>query len=234
MQAEILLVEDDPAVAMGVIHTLAREGWRTHHVATVADARRALARTRIDLAILDIGLPDGSGLELCREIRQETAMPVLFLSARDDELDKVLGLELGGDDYLTKPFSVRELASRVRALLRRAYGGNGPAAQQRVLKRHDLTLDLERRRAWRGANEIALTPIEFSLLWTMAQRPGMVFTREMLLDQVWPAQQWAGDEQVVNVHIRRLREKLEPDPAEPRYIVTVRGAGYRFAEEGEA
>lgn len=232
MQAEILLVEDDPAVAMGVFHTLSREGWHTHHAATLADARRTLTQTRIDLAILDIGLPDGSGLELCREIRQETGLPILFLSARDDELDKVLGLELGADDYLTKPFSVRELASRVRALLRRAYGGSGPAPQQ-VLKRHDLTLDLKRRRVWRGATEIGLTPTEFSLLWTMAQRPGMVFTRELLLDQVWPAQQWAGDDQVVNVHIRRLREKLEPDPGVPRYILTIRGAGYRFAEEGE-
>lgn len=230
MDASILIVEDDAAVAMGITHALKREGWRVHHAPTLRQARQIIAATRTDLVILDIGLPDGSGLELCRELRQESDLPVLFLSARDDELDKVLGLELGGDDYLTKPFSVRELTSRVRALLRRSYSGSRQNARQ-VLKRLDLTIDLDRQRVWRGEGEIALTPLEFNLLRLLARRPGMVFTRQMLLDQVWSAENWTGDDQVVTVHIRRLREKLEPDPAHPRYIETVRGSGYRFCEE---
>lgn len=230
MQHTILLVEDEEPVAKGVRYALEAEGWR---VSWAPDARVALDRvaaTPPDLAILDVRLPGMSGFELCRELRRSYTFPVLFLTARDEELDRVLGLELGADDYLTKPFAVRELVARVRALLRRAYGEYAAATPATALTRGDLAIDIERRRVTRAGRVVDLTTTEFDLLRELARQPGRVYSREALLRAVRVDGGWLGDETTVTVHIRHLREKLEERPDEPRYILTVRGVGYAFAE----
>jgi DNA-binding response OmpR family regulator len=171
-----------------------------------------------------------SGFDLCREIRRAHTFPVLFLTARDEELDRVLGLELGADDYLTKPFAVRELVARVRALLRRAYGEYAAAGPPSTIVRGDLTIDVERRRVSKAGRVIEVTATEFEILRELARQPGRVFSREALLRAVRTDHDWLGDETTVTVHIRHLREKLEDRADEPRYILTVRGVGYAFAE----
>jgi DNA-binding response OmpR family regulator len=229
-QHSILLVEDEEPVARGVRYALEAEGWR---VTWAPDARAALERvaaTPPDLAVLDVRLPDMSGFELCREIRRSHTFPVLFLTARDEEVDRVLGLELGADDYLTKPFAVRELVARVRALLRRAYGDYAPSGLASTIARGDLVVDVERRRVTRAGRPVELTATEFEILRELARHPGRVFSREVLLRAVRNDAGWLGDETTITVHIRHLREKLEERPDEPRYILTVRGAGYTFAE----
>jgi len=226
----ILLVEDEEPVARGVRFALEAEGWR---VAWAADARTALERIASappDLALLDVRLPDMNGFDLCREIRRTHTFPVLFLTARDEELDRVLGLELGADDYLTKPFAVRELIARVRALLRRAYGEYASAPPPNTIVRGELSIDVERRRVTRAGQAVDLTATEFDILRVLARHPGRVYSREALLRAVREDTAWLGDETTVTVHVRHLREKLEERPDEPRYILTVRGAGYTFAE----
>jgi len=232
MQHSILLVEDEEPVAKGVRYALEAEGWR---VAWASNADRALQRiagSAPDLAILDMRLPGMSGLELCREIRRSHTFPVLFLTARDEEMDRVLGLELGADDYMTKPFAVRELVARVRALLRRAYGAYAPAVAPVVVVRGDLAIDAERRRVSKAGHPVDLTATEFHILRELARSPGRVFSREALLRAARvDGGEWLGDETTVTVHIRHLREKLEDQPDAPHYILTVRGAGYTFSEE---
>ena len=159
-------------------------------------------------------------------------MPVLVLTARDDEVDKVIGLELGADDYLTKPFGLRELMSRIRALLRRAYGDLSDAAGGRVIRSKDLLIDLERRRVQRGNQKVALTATEFEILRHLAARPGRVFSRRELLELIRDYEALDQDEKTINVHVSHLREKLEDDPSDPQFILTIRGAGYAFAERG--
>ena len=228
-QHRILLVEDEEPVARGVRYALEAEGWR---VAWAPDARAALERVATappDLAVLDVRLPGMSGFELCREIRRSHTFPVLFLTARDEEVDRVLGLELGADDYLTKPFAVRELVARVRALLRRAYGDYAPSGLAATIVRGDLIVDVERRRVTRAGRPVELTATEFEILRELARHPGRVFSREALLRAVRNDIDWLGDETTITVHIRHLREKLEARPDEPRYILPVRGAGYTFA-----
>jgi len=184
-----------------------------------------------DLVILDVRLPGIDGFETLRRLRAAgSKAPVLMLTARADEVDKVIGLELGADDYLTKPYGLRELMSRVRALLRRAYGDLADATGGRQIRHRDLVIDLERRRVLRGERRIALTATEFELLRHLAQRPGRVFTRRELLELVRDYEALDQDEKTINVHVSHLREKLEDDPAAPVFIVTVRGAGYAFAE----
>jgi DNA-binding response OmpR family regulator len=171
-----------------------------------------------------------SGFDLCRELRRTRTLPILMLTARAEEIDKVLGLELGADDYMTKPFNVRELVSRVRALLRRAYGTLATAdGRQHQLHAGNLRIDLERRRVYKGDRRIDLTATEFELLAYLARYPGIVFTRDQLLRQVWDYDNFVGDEKTVNVHVRHLREKIEDQPEDPSYIITVRGVGYKFA-----
>jgi DNA-binding response OmpR family regulator len=167
---------------------------------------------------------------VCRELRRNRTLPILMLTARVEEIDKVLGLELGADDYMTKPFSVRELVSRVRALLRRAYGTlAAPDGRQSQLHAGTLHIDLERRRVYRGDKRVELTTTEFELLAYLARHPGIVFTRDQLLRQVWDYDNFVGDEKTVNVHVRHLREKIEEQPDDPVHILTVRGVGYKFA-----
>jgi DNA-binding response OmpR family regulator len=230
MAEHILVVEDEAAVARGLQYALLQEGWSVAVARSGEDALTMAQDRAPDLAILDVRLPGMSGFDLCRELRRTRTIPILMLTARVEEIDKVLGLELGADDYMTKPFSVRELVSRVRALLRRAYGTLATAeGRQHQLHAGNLRIDLERRRVFKGDRRIDLTATEFELLTYLARYPGIVFTRDQLLRQVWDYDNFVGDEKTVNVHIRHLREKIEDQPEDPSHIITVRGVGYKFA-----
>jgi DNA-binding response OmpR family regulator len=231
MAANIMIVEDEPAVARGVQVALEREGYTVTIAPTGEDALSRFTEVAPELVLLDVRLPGMDGFEVCRQLRRETRAPILFLTARADEVDKVVGLEIGADDYLVKPFSIRELVSRVKALLRRAYGELADTQTGRVLRRSDLVIDLERRRVTRDGERINLTTTEFDLLRHLAARPGRVYTRGQLLELVRDYDALEQDERTINVHISHIREKIEPDPAQPRYIVTVRGVGYAFAED---
>ena len=230
MAEHILVVEDESAVARGLQYALLQEGWSVAVARSGEDALVMVQDRAPDLAILDVRLPGMSGFDLCRELRRTRTLPILMLTARAEEIDKVLGLELGADDYMTKPFNVRELVSRVRALLRRAYGTLATAdGRQHQLHAGNLRIDLERRRVYKGDRRIDLTATEFELLAYLARYPGIVFTRDQLLRQVWDYDNFVGDEKTVNVHVRHLREKIEDQPEDPSYIITVRGVGYKFA-----
>jgi two-component system, OmpR family, response regulator VicR len=232
MPATIMIVEDEPAVARGVQVALEHEGYAVNVQTTGEDALAALVPTAPDLVVLDVRLPGIDGFEVLRQLRRESRAPVLFLTARSDEVDKVVGLEMGADDYLVKPFSVRELVSRIRALLRRAYGELADTQTGRTLRRGDLVIDLERRRVTRGDEKISLTTTEFDLLRHLAARPGRVYTRSQLLELVRDYDDaLEQDERTINVHVSHIRDKIEPDPTQPRYIRTVRGVGYAFAED---
>ena len=231
MAGTIMIVEDEPAVARGVQVALEREGYATAIVGTGEEAVKRFADIAPDLVLLDVRLPGIDGFEVCRQLRRETRAPVLFLTARADEVDKVVGLEIGADDYLVKPFSVRELVSRIKALLRRAYGELADTQTGRTLRRGDLVIDLERRRVTRGEERISLTTTEFDLLRHMATKPGRVYTRTQLLELVRDYEALEADERTINVHISHIRDKIEPDPAQPRFIKTVRGVGYAFSED---
>jgi DNA-binding response OmpR family regulator len=223
----ILVVDDEPKIVHLARDYLEHAGFR---VASASDGRAALEavqRERPDLVVLDLGLPGLDGLDVTRVIRRESALPIVMLTARDDELDKVLGLELGADDYLTKPFSPRELVARIRAVLRRT---EAPATAGELVRAGDLTLDLPRMRADLAGDPIELTPTEFQLLATLAARPGRIFTRSQLLDAIHGVA-FESYERAIDTHVKNLRRKLEPDPRRPRYIQTVYGVGYRFAEE---
>jgi DNA-binding response OmpR family regulator len=225
----ILIVEDERAVARGLEYGFEREGYA---VLLAETGRRALELARKDdphLILLDIRLPDISGFDVCRQLRAEgRRMPILMLTARDEEVDKVLGLELGADDYVVKPYSLRELFSRVRALLRRAYGdlALGPAAGQVVFG--EIELDRERLQVKRAGRKVDVTPTEFRLLSYLVEHAGRPISREALIDAVWGYDSSIGSGRTVDVHIRHLRKKLEDDPAAPRWLVTVRGIGYKF------
>ncbi|WP_456047877.1 response regulator transcription factor [Actinomadura harenae] len=222
----VLVVDDDPTVAEVVARYLLRDG---HDVECVADGRQALRRAREnppDLVVLDLMLPGMDGLEVCRRLRETTAVPVVMLTALGAEADRLVGLSMGADDYVTKPFSPRELALRVRSVLRRARGAVVPTAHGRPLRDGDLELDPHAHSATLAGAPLTLTAREFDLLAFLLRHPGRAFTREELLDRVWG---WSfGDSATVTVHVRRLREKLEPDPAAPRRLVTVWGVGYRY------
>jgi DNA-binding response OmpR family regulator len=231
MAGTIMIVEDEPAVARGVQVALENEGYSTAIVPTGEEAVARFADIAPDLILLDVRLPGIDGFEVCRRLRRETRAPVLFLTARADEVDKVVGLEIGADDYLVKPFSVRELVSRIKALLRRAYGELADTQTGRTLRRGDLVIDMERRRVTRDGERISLTTTEFDLLRHLASRPGRVYTRSQLLELVRDYEALEADERTINVHISHIRDKIEPDPAQPRYIKTVRGVGYAFSED---
>jgi len=229
--ATIMIVEDEPAVARGVQVALEREGYGVNVIMTGEEAVSRFADLAPDLVLLDIRLPGIDGFEVCRQLRRQTRAPILFLTARTDEVDKVVGLEIGADDYLVKPFSVRELTSRVKALLRRAYGELADVQASDTLRRGDLVIDLERRRVTRAGERISLTTTEFDLLRHLASRPGRVYTRGELLELIRDYDALDQDEKTINVHISHIRDKVEPDPAQPRYIRTIRGVGYAFAED---
>ena len=226
---KVLVVEDEQAIAEAVRARLASEGYE---VTVASDGRRAInavSLDRPDLVVLDLMLPGMDGLEVCREIQKIQWIPVLMLTARTEEADKVAGLAVGADDYLTKPFSMRELMARVRAILRRIERIQQSSAAESV-NRFDLTVDAARRRVLRADEEIPLTPLEFEILLTLARSPGVVFSREQLMERVWGYRDYAGG-RVVDSHVARIRRKLGDEAAEPRYIRTVHGVGYAFKED---
>jgi two-component system, OmpR family, response regulator ResD len=220
----ILVVDDEPVVRDVVVRYLQRDGFATLEAENGNDARTLIANGAPSLVVLDVMLPGVDGLELCRWIRERSELPVILLTARVDETDRIVGLELGADDYVTKPFSPRELTARVRAVLRRTDREPTPAATIEV---GDLALDGGARRVTRAGQTLALTLKEFDLLWFLASHPRHVFSREALMERVW-GYQAAYDTGTVTVHVRRLREKIEPDPTNPHHLQTVWGVGYRF------
>jgi len=231
VSATILIVEDEFAVARGVQYALQQEGYQVTVARSGEEGLEFATQQAPDLVLLDVRLPGMDGFEMLRRLRATgSKAPVLMLTARDEEVDKVIGLELGADDYLTKPFGLRELMSRIKALLRRAYGDLADAAGGRLIRHGDLVIDLERRRVQRGQQRISLTATEFEILRYLASKPGRVFSRRELLELVRDYEALDQDEKTINVHISHLREKLEDDPGDPVFILTIRGAGYAFAE----
>jgi DNA-binding response OmpR family regulator len=229
--ATILIVEDEAPVARGIQFALQQEGYDVHIARSGAEGLEYATTEAPDLVVLDVRLPELDGFEVLRRLRATgSKAPVLMLTARDDEFDKVVGLELGADDYLTKPFSLRELMSRIKALLRRAYGDLSDAVGGRVIRHRDLVIDLERRRVKRGQRRVMLTATEFEILRHLAARPGRVFSRRELLELLRDYEALDQDEKTINVHVSHLREKIEDDPSQPAFVLTVRGAGYAFAE----
>ena len=205
---------------------------RRHDLGSSLTGDQALARfseERVDLVVLDLMLPKLDGLEVCKRLRASSSVPIIMLTARDDELDKVLGLELGADDYITKPFSIREFRSRVRALLRRAAIPGAARDEDEAIERDGLHIDLGRRDVAVAGRPVQLTYVEFELLRTMAASPGRVFTRAQLLDAV-RGTEVESFERAIDAHVKNIRRKMEPDPRRPRYILTVYGVGYKFAE----
>jgi DNA-binding response OmpR family regulator len=225
----ILVVEDEEAIAEAVRARLASEGYEVRVAHDGPQALKAVDDERPDLVVLDLMLPGMDGLEVCREIQRESWIPVLMLTARTDEADKVAGLAVGADDYMTKPFSLRELAARVRAILRRMERIRRMSDGEPIL-RFDLNVDTARRRVTKEGAEVVLTPLEFEILATLARQPGVVLSREDLMDRVWGYRDYAGG-RVVDSHVARIRRKLGDDAAEPSYIRTVHGVGYAFREE---
>lgn len=227
----ILVVDDDPNVCELVALYLAQEGFR---VECIHDGAEALARARShppDLIILDLMLPSLDGLEVCRELRKEHQTPIIMLTARGDDVDRILGLEMGADDYVPKPFNPRELTARVKAVLRRTRASEGQQAQEReTLRFPGLVIDQTGRVVHVGGREVQLTPKEFDLLWHLASHEERTFTRSQLLEYVWGFE-YFGDDRTVDVHIKRLRRKIEPDGHPYRYIQTVWGVGYKFKVE---
>jgi DNA-binding response OmpR family regulator len=227
--ATILLVDDEESVQKLLTYPLERDGYR---VVQARDGDEALSRfdaEDVDLVVLDVMIPKVDGLEVCKRLRARSAVPIVMLTARDDELDKVLGLELGADDYITKPFSIREFRSRVRALLRRASAPRYEPREDAVIEIDGLRVDPARRSVEVDGKPVQLTYVEFELLRTLAARPGRVFSRQALLAALWGGSEYR-EPRTIDVHVRHLREKLEPDPGEPHYILTVRGVGYRFRD----
>ena len=232
MLKKILIVEDEHDVIKLLKYNLEKEGFKVNYTTDGSLVMAEIRRDEPDLVVLDLMLPGLDGLEICRQIRRNekyASLPLLMLTARGEEADRVVGLEMGADDYVTKPFSMRELVARVRALLRRQ---EGPAAQRATLQRGTLTIDPSAHSVTIAGRRIELSALEFKLLHYLGSHPGMVFSRDQLLDRVW------GDDRTVtprsvDVYVRRVREKIEPQPQTPTYIQTVHGVGYRFATELE-
>jgi DNA-binding response OmpR family regulator len=230
--ARILLVDDEQSIQTLLSYPLRKEGY---HVTSALDGNEALQRFdegRFDLVVLDLMLPRRDGVEVCRELRSRSQVPIIMLTAKGSESDKVAGLEVGADDYITKPFSMREFRSRVKAALRRSRMAAGTGTERDEsgpIVHGELTIDFDRRLVTLVAEEIKVTYVEFEILGALARSPGRVLTRETLLEHVWGDSEYR-DPRTVDVHIRHLREKIERDPKEPEFLFTVRGVGYRFVE----
>jgi two-component system alkaline phosphatase synthesis response regulator PhoP len=223
----ILVVDDEPAIVKSVKAYLQAEGFSVHTASDGASALKAAHAFQPDLIVLDIMLPQIDGLEVLRQLRQASNVYVLLLTAKSEDTDKVVGLGLGADDYLTKPFSPRELVARIKAILRR---GRDDSARDAPLIFRRVRIELATRRVWKGDTLVELTPIEYELLHALARHRGRMLTREQLIEQVW-GHDFYGDTRVVDVHIGRIRKKIEDDPANPTLVVTVRGAGYHWEDE---
>jgi len=227
----ILLVEDEESITTPLAEALEREGFRAEVAHTAAESLELAGRVGPDLVLLDLMLPDGSGLDVCRQLRASSRVPIIMLTARGDEADRVVGLELGADDYVVKPFSAREVVARIRAVLRRAAGSRAQAGDG-VVEVGEVRLDPARRSATRSGEPLELSRKEFDLLALLMREAGSVVTRERLLDEVWDVN-WFGSTKTLDVHVSALRKKLGDDPNEPRYIHTARGVGFRFAGTDE-
>jgi DNA-binding response OmpR family regulator len=222
---KILIVEDEAGLRQGLEINLRHENYETVTAGDGEEAIRLFHAESPDLILLDLMLPKKNGLDVCRELRESSSVPIIMLTAKADESDKIYGLELGADDYITKPFSPLELRSRIRALLRRT---GGP--KQRVIEAGDLQIDSAKRTVTRNGDPIRLTKVEFEILFCLADSPGQVFRREELLEHLWDSSAYR-DLRTIDVHIRHLREKIETDPREPEFLLTDRGVGYHFREE---
>ncbi len=236
--SRILLVNDERAILTLLSYPLRKDGYEVVQAADGSEALGRFAEGHFDLVVLDVMMPKLDGLEVCRRLRAQSAVPIIMLTAKSEEIDKVLGLELGADDYITKPFSMREFRSRVKAALRRAEmvtppGGAGtPGAQteEQPLQAGALTIDFAKRSVRMRGQHVRTTFVEFEILGALALSPGRVFTRDVLLARIWGDSAYR-DPRTIDVHIRHLREKLERDPKEPEYLFTVRGVGYRFRDD---
>lgn len=228
MNEKVLLVEDEKTLAKGLKFNLEKEGFTVEVAYDGEEALQSIAKEMPDLIILDLMLPKVDGYEVCRRLRRTSDVPIIMLTARNEDIDKILGLELGADDYMTKPFNTRELLARIKAILRRA--GQAEPGNRKTIRMGALQVDLIRHRVTVEDREIPLTAREYALLSFLASNPGRVYSREQLLEEVW-GYEFCGDARTVDVHIRHLREKLEKHPAEPHYILTVWGTGYKFREE---
>ncbi|HJE84239.1 MAG TPA: response regulator transcription factor [Corynebacterium amycolatum] len=224
MSSKILVVDDDPAIAEMLTMVMEREGFDTVVVDDGLEAVKAAERENPDLILLDLMLPGMSGVDVCRTVRETSAVPIIMLTAKTDTVDVVLGLETGADDYVTKPFKPKELVARVRARLRRQED-----SPSETLEVGDLTIDVPGHAVFRDGKEISLTPLEFDLLHALASRPKQVFSRDELLEKVW-GYQHTSDTRLVNVHVQRLRSKIELDPENPQIVLTVRGVGYKTGD----
>jgi two-component system, OmpR family, response regulator len=225
----ILLVDDEDSIQKLLAYPLERDGFRVIPARDGDEALRRFAEEDVDLVVLDIMLPRLDGLEVCKRLRAESTVPIIMLTARDDELDKVLGLELGADDYITKPFSIREFRSRVRALLRRAATPHVRDDAEETIDAGDVVIDVPRRTVTAYGRPVQLTFVEFELLRLLAASPGRVFSRRQLLERLRGGADYR-EPRTIDVHVRHLREKIERDPREPELILTVRGVGYRFRD----
>jgi two-component system response regulator RegX3 len=224
----ILLVEDEESLAESIRYTFEREGYGVVHASNGRTAIERFNDESFDLVVLDLMLPQVSGLDVCRMIRQRSTVPIIMVTAKDSEADKVTGLELGADDYVTKPFSVRELVSRVRALLRRTRMQTAPAADE-VLTGGPIEIDVARHEVRVRGEVVAFPPKEFELLETFLRRKGRLLTRDFLIEEVW-GHDYFGDTKTLDVHVKRLRRKVEDDPHQPAFLLTVRGLGYKFVD----
>jgi len=221
----VLIVEDEASVADPLAFLLRKEGFRTAQVATGPEALTEFDRNGADIVLLDVMLPGMSGTEVCRQLRQRSSVPVIMVTARDSEIDKVVGLEIGADDYVTKPYSARELTARIRAVLRRR--AEPDDLDEAVLEAGPVRMDVDRHVVSVGDTEVALPLKEFDLLEYLLRNAGRVLTRGQLIDRVWGSD-YVGDTKTLDVHVKRLRSKIEPDPAAPRFLLTVRGLGYKL------
>jgi DNA-binding response OmpR family regulator len=228
--ARILLVDDEQSIQTLLSYPLRKDGYEVIPAHDGQEALERFAEQRFDLVVLDLMLPKMDGIEVCRRMRSRSRVPIIMLTAKGDEIDKVVGLEMGADDYITKPFSMSEFRSRVRAALRRSRMPGATAADEQPISSGSLRIDFERRIVTLRGEEVRLTYVEFEVLAALSRAPGRVLSREALLEHVWGDSEYR-DPRTIDVHIRHLREKLERDPKGPEYLFTVRGVGYRFREE---
>ena len=231
MSGKILLVEDEHSIAEPVIYNLKQEGFSVTHVDEGPIALEIFSEESFDLIILDLMLPEISGLDICRSIRKESDVPIIMVTAKDSEADRVAGLELGADDYVTKPFSVRELMSRVRAVLRRTTTTTKTNKNDKSIKSGNIEINLSKYEAKVDDKNIDLTPREFELLYAFCENEGNLMSREQIFDEIW-GYSFIGNTKTLDVHIQRIREKIEKDPREPKRLVTVRGVGYKLVTDG--
>jgi DNA-binding response OmpR family regulator len=223
--SNILLVEDDLSLIEGLEYSLRKSGFQVDVARSIQDALSNILKKKYDLLLLDLTLPDGSGFEICKKVRQTASVPIIFLTASDEEVNIVMGLDMGGDDYITKPFKLNELISRINALLRRA-GLSDPSHVE--LKSNGITIKLEENRVLKDENAIELTVAEYRLLCLLMQNPNTLLTRTLILDRLWDKSGSFVDDNTLSVYVRRLRSKIEEDPETPLYLLTVRGVGYKW------